>query len=109
MSNNVVRHTPGPWKIDWEFAERVNKETGGNLTGAYVTGSDGRSVMKCLLVNAEASANSHLIASAPELLEAVQDCLYVIEAQIVKEFGDSVGNKMCDRLKALIAKAEGRL
>ena len=56
--------TPGPWSIDWEVSEDGPSLAGpDDVVHVYISreGSQGR-----------AEANAHLIAAAPELLDALQ-------------------------------------
>lgn len=90
MSN----HTPGPW-----FAK-----------GRYIGTKNHMSYIgECRDVNgnwsddAKASADAQLIASAPELLEALKE-VFVIGDRLVD---DVYGREFVEKAKAAIAKAEG--
>lgn len=81
--------TPGPWVIRFDFNVfggdgRLVASAGGHANNVTPLGTD-----------AENRANAHLIAAAPELLEALK--------LIVEHFGDPL--KVA---RAAIAKAEGR-
>lgn len=65
-----MKHTPGPWEIvednGWLTIRPHNDKTGlvaGNIGGTYAIGLQGHE---------ENKANARLLASAPELLEALQ-------------------------------------
>lgn len=63
-------HTPGPWRLhDMERA-------------TVVAGKPGGEIANCLNGFGDQAANAHLIAAAPELLEALQ--------WIADEIGDPV-------------------
>jgi len=83
MSNG---HTPGPWSIDKEERWVIHEPEG--KSGTLV-------VPEIYLDDDEAIANARLIASAPDLLEALE-CLL--------EMGHT---KAGDLARAAIAKARG--
>lgn len=98
MSN---QHTPGPW---------VQK---GESHGNYISigPRDGKTVARVPWGDGDA-ANASLIASAPELLAALEECLPLL--RIKADGATSPGSmKACDRRLALaenaIAKAKGDL
>jgi len=76
MSN----HTPGPWRLAW---------------GKIVDQSD-KAV--CTLIPRKSAINSHLIASAPDMFQALQ--------AIVDAFGDQ-DSLLIDQCKAALNKAKG--
>lgn len=85
----TARHTPGPWRVVSDFVGpfRVVNEKDSTIAAAGYTNSS------------EAMANAELIAAAPELLEALKDC--------VSGLAD-MEPKLEARIHAAIAKAEGR-
>lgn len=67
-----AKHTPGPW-----FIPRANFPTGSAGTSVWALGGDvliAESPSKSLSLEGR-RANARLIATAPELLEALQDVL----------------------------------
>lgn len=78
-------HTPGPWYAEESW---VLKDIGDR---AY-------HITKCADWSEETEANAHLIAAAPDLLEALKGVLRVADRATV-EF---------DAARAAIAKAEGK-
>lgn len=107
-------HTPGPW----EYAPH-----GGSITAP--TPADAKSVLPFVMIAETfsggagieaANYNGYLIAAAPELLAMLKRC----HAQMVANFGGSkltalmsaeareIVRAQMDRMKAIIAKAEGR-
>lgn len=84
-----MNHTPGPWRV-------INSD--------MVVGHEGQLVADCERTphcerpaspTVEAMANAHLIAAAPELLEALKNLLYKPMAE-----------RTIDAAKRAIAKAE---
>jgi hypothetical protein len=107
-----INHTPGPWEIsNWSF------EPGKGLpSGIYAENEDGDSVTVCQFHNDpdepdRVHANARLIASAPELLAALQDIKR--EAERISDIMDEGDHweTAYDRLQCFIdervAKATG--
>lgn len=107
---NAAKYTPGPWELNGmaiEIPDRFNVGMTATLARIY----DERDIA---LDPAEIRANAHLIAAAPELLEALKDFVNAsikfasCDPDIVgfldsqKQFDDSV-----EKTVAVIAKAEG--
>lgn len=99
-----TKHTPGPWRLDLTGAVRAERIT----RVAVASGQD-------QLSDSEVKANLHLIAAAPDLLEACKNALKNLEE--LKDFVDPASKSIMaltreDRetyalLKDAIAKAEG--
>lgn len=102
----MVKHTPGPWHVghlggdgncqcrtvvDEGYAGGVCTVHLGNGLPVGEGGNDAPTLE-------EAVANMHMIAAAPDLLEALKDARYAL-------YGNGPGNPKID---AAIAKAEGR-
>ena len=94
------KHTPGPWKVYDD----------GDM---WIAPSDGDAPIVCdicphgeeFVYSLEDDANAHLIAAAPELLEALK----VAQAWIADESCPCEGcEAVNDQIAAAIAKAEGR-
>lgn len=82
-----MKHTPGPWKIIDHGEDTISITDAVQDEGVCVVGSAyERTTIK---------ANAKLIAAAPELLDALVNCLDMLEA------GDR------EQVVALIAKATG--
>jgi hypothetical protein len=93
-------YTPGPWKVD-DYADdpRIRSE---RYCIALVTGGlDGDEKPEPTRL-----ANAHLIAAAPELLEAVRALLAASDHTLPSEWRR---DRPVSIAKAAIAKAEGRL
>ena len=87
-----LKHTPGPWKIRCYT----------NTNTLYVSPESGRIVFEANESDEEGVANTHLIAAAPELLEALK--------RLIRE--DDGGNGeltvgLFEDAAAAIAKATG--
>ncbi|KKM13442.1 hypothetical protein LCGC14_1716230 [marine sediment metagenome] len=104
----MSKHTPGPWKIDKDtFVYCLNKE-GHNTFGCSV-----QKGCQCGCGKAstrELKANTRLIASAPELLEA---CQYLEKVLLIIEKYQALPSPTILRnniecLQQAIAKAEGK-
>jgi hypothetical protein len=94
MSNN--QHTPGPW-----FYEGQNIRNGDGLDVATVDSE--RSTERCTsdrIPLKEWTANTHLIAAAPDLLAA-------LEAVDGYWAGGDAPEELAAQIRAAIAKAEG--
>ena len=101
------KHTPGPWHRDARSGP-----------GCDVRAASGRKVALCwgLASNnasnyrpgyrAECDANAHLIAAAPDLLEALKDCVAVMDRELA---GLKVIQPELSAARAAIAKATGEL
>lgn len=107
-----AKHTPGPWHVGLGNGEgaifadegRMRAETGGTTLYPIATACVGWN-------KAEDAANARLIAAAPELLEALDDCITNENATCIVQNDAAY---MIRRLKAInqicraaIAKATG--
>lgn len=94
-----TKHTPGPWGAFH-----------GSVIAKSITYSNSRSNRVCHIEregtpSSEVDANANLIASAPELLEALKEALALIGSMSACGFGlIETHNKWSD----IVAKAEGR-
>lgn len=80
----TTQHTPGPWIYSWETEARdwavVTDTSGGIVANVNTeTGPDAHSAPATRQMPAE--ANVRLIASAPALLEALEDYLAAVEEE----------------------------
>ena len=94
-----MTHTPGPWRINTRLSRN----------GAPVISGDGRDIAKALYhmgsEDPEVDANARLIASAPELLEALE-CLMKLQS-IPSMFRLPSNCEEVIKAKAAIKKAGG--
>ena len=99
----TVKHTPGPWTIEYrgDNGSRISSQLG------IIHGPRGSSDWVCdvgLLHEGDGSgsdANAHLIAAAPELLEALRT---VLDAS----WNGPMPDYARDKARAAIAAAEGK-
>jgi hypothetical protein len=104
-----MKHTPGPWKYEANYFNRPkdnNKEKSGTIIS--LDGWNVAEIWKDFGDHSESTANAHLIAAAPELLEALYDCAASL-AMYKKAAGEDIA-KSTTLLKAsaAIQRAEGR-
>lgn len=95
----MSKHTPGPWELCDNYDEVIicrKKESAGTYIGV---------VCEMTIYDKQDRANAHLIASAPELLEACKDYAY----KYFSRAGDDLERLTPEarRILKAIAKAEG--
>lgn len=102
-----TKHTPGPW-------ETCDPEDYGDYDGncRVILGDDLR-VAVVLGVDGENEANAHLIAAAPDLLEALHECAEYFDRFADAEFTQDGPNPnremtLLQSVTRAIDKAEGR-
>lgn len=84
-------HTAGPWRIQFAGGAHV-----------ILSGSRSSSIAQVVAHDAEDAANARLIATAPELLEALRDAAKYLS------YGVPESHPLLQGVDAAIAKAEGR-
>lgn len=84
----TTKHTPGPLEVRQYGYEKY----------VVIDGKGGE------FANTHSRTNAHLIAAAPDLLEALRDCL----GRFIEAFPASAEYEPIKRGFAAIAKAEGR-
>lgn len=99
----TAKHTPGPWALE--------SETRSGGTERYVTTADGaRTIMwtpgaaYSVDSDAELDANARLIASAPTILEALEDAARWIDT-LPEDI--RLGSIMPEKLRTIIQLARG--
>lgn len=97
-----MSHTPGPWKA--HFNPDVNEWEVTSDETPFVA-----HVVWTAHVPDDTAANSHLIAAAPDLLEAAEEYMRTVHMGHTQfaETGEDF-NPLCAMFRAAIAKAEGR-
>ena len=105
-----MKHTPGPWEVDKETGEIIARES---VLGIIYGADD----FPCCEedIDEECRANAYLIAAAPDLLEALEDCCTRMErCRSILQDPRCGGNPesnwgMLDtqKARAAISKAEG--
>ena len=108
---STLKHTPGPWcpHIASEYYPGIDAQNNGIsivIVGDIHDQQDDGGVRG--RTAEEAEANAHLIAAAPELLEALQTLNLVIGLTPIAGNKDAL-QEACDIARAAIAKAEGRV
>ena len=100
-TETVIRHTPGPWDVDSNGPGHevvLARRSRGSHAVAAVQGTDDP---------AENLANAHLIASAPELRELVQEAAEIMQITYGGDFPAGIEGFLV-RAQRVIAKSEGR-
>lgn len=94
-----TQHTPGPWEIEGQFDDELGVE--------IVNRGEERYICEVAPFTEEWTdeeiANAHLIAAAPDLLEACKAAKKYLEPDLVEP-----GRTVFWALVAAITKAEGR-
>ena len=90
-----AKHTPGPWNIGTPppNGEQTVGTDQGLMVAVATTGA-----------GVKTKANAHLIAAAPDLLEALKDCVAVMDRELA---GLKVIQPELSAARAAIAKATG--
>ena len=90
---NLLNHTPGPWINGW----------------GKVTDSDGKAI--CMVIHRKNGDNGNLIASAPDLLAALE----IVISSTCGDVGDDgyegcirIEAKALERVRLAISKAKGQ-
>jgi hypothetical protein len=93
MKPKESKHTPAPWHI---------------ANGTQIRGEKDQIAKVWMMRNGEGIANAQLIASAPELLEALKEARDYVELMMDSSGEDSGESKMLKRFDKAIARAESR-
>jgi hypothetical protein len=102
-----MKHTPGPWEVSRNNAGAIPL----HFQPPEVFGRGGNCCVASNLGNGpESEANARLIAAAPELLEALQECLTDDGAACYRsrEYAEKRIRYIDTIARAAIAKSEGR-
>lgn len=111
----MIKHTRGPWTVEeWDFREPDGLVINSGMQVVAVSGSVKNGV-KCSIYAAteegdgeEMEANLHLIAAAPELLEALEDLKTEITlSDVDMDYIESHFRKWINKANLAIAKAKG--
>lgn len=104
----MSQHTPGPWtNFDNEFIGAGNKPWDSNWKSIAGMSYTEEEDLTNPLRQQEQIANAHLIAAAPELLEACRRLLKFNE-ELCQDVNVSTHYPSAEFAHAAIAKAEGR-
>jgi hypothetical protein len=93
-------YTPGPWQVENGIVHIPHKTTHG---GSYIYITSPITVRTATMTGNENNANAHLIAAAPELLEACELFVTAIETLGKPSIADAGM-----AIRAAIAKARGQ-
>ena len=93
----MTEHTPGPWEIEDHY----------HFSYRWISGPEHSQLAQVVWCmededrSPECEANAHLIAAAPDLLEA-------LEALVLDESKEYIPTRLWDAARAAIAKAKGQ-
>jgi len=101
-----TKHTPRPWKVGKGSFVIADSPAPGIHGSNMIEHYGGH-----LICESVSEANAHLIAAAPDLLEALEKCLYIIghpkdEPETLWRTDDEI-NDAYMQARAAIAKAKG--
>ncbi len=96
-----MSHTPGPWQV--EGKDLITGGTDFELEIAYTIAVDPDDSQDCFHIGPVTKANTNLIAAAPELLEALENALGVIQATQYLQTSQII----LPMIEAAIKKAKG--
>ena len=108
MKTVEAKHTAGPWRAKvWEYPDAIPPRReliieNGKFVVAHCAWDEGKD-NPYTIHTSEAEANARLIAAAPELLEALKDCVEKIENSV----GWNAVDIFPEDIYSLISKAEG--
>lgn len=111
-------HTPGPWGVHLRFPDRVvpASHIDRPVGGAADDGMDLRVFAQEIASlhdrhrsREEVAANAHLIAAAPELLEASAEWIAYLDAPLGEEADGATEDALLQKMRAAIFKARGEV
>ena len=94
----MIAHTPGPWE--------ARPDQNACLPDDWCVGTGPENIDKVAVCS---KCDAHLIAAAPELLEALDAMVKMIDYAVVANMNGSISNRCptTEKARAAIAKAEG--
>lgn len=101
-----AKHTPGPWMYSGAGSIKRDYTAIGCTDGETIATAWGHSNSGFFVSEEEKEANARLIAAAPELLEALQEAISLIESIDGRDNSCDPRSDISD-LKAVVAKAMG--
>lgn len=118
MKNENTKHTPGPWKIEANVPKEL---AAGNYEAHFIKADNEVERPVCSLWVGGGThgkeiqqATARLIAAAPDLLEAVRDCLACLDNLEAVQMWNKIGGDHIDeavncqgKAREAIAKATG--
>jgi hypothetical protein len=97
-----MKHTRGPWQIDFEVSE----------DGPVIAGKSGKVFAQIYGPKKSAAANARLIAAAPELLKALKDLRSEVIVSGCQDYMNEASqyaeafNSLMDNVESLIVSIE---
>lgn len=108
-----MTHTPGPWYIGKVYFNRhEGASLDGNITTVKMPGACEAPVVSLGAPKPEIEANAKLIAAAPDLLDALQDCLQFVVAwrfEYADKPQDKHNNAQRDRIDTALRAAQNAI
>jgi hypothetical protein len=99
-----TKHTKGEWKLNYSFSKAVENEDNCQWVSIYSESNNLMAEIKGQhygIPEYEMHANAKLMAAAPDLLKALNDCVQIMESITIL-----TGHKPCiERAKQAIEKA----
>lgn len=102
MMNGKSKHAPGPWEY------RQANPQNGFTRSIRASDSTGVAIISNRLDVAVIDANAHLIAAAPEMLEALEALVTHFSGEIYSGSGTEDNQLKLQALRNIIAKAKGQ-
>lgn len=99
-----LEHTPGLWQVEYKETRQQDRFTHSLKVINPSVGESHRLISRINIKNPCAFGNAHLIAAAPELLEA---CQAALKSGIFPSAKDDRGRTSADLLCRAIKKATG--
>jgi hypothetical protein len=96
------KHTPGPWELE---AGRTLRTRSGTFYLTY--GTEPKTGKWSFDSPTELDANARLIAAAPDMLEALEDVLLMLQDMPTERYATGADKPMRERVHAIIRKARG--
>ena len=91
-----MKHTPGPWKVNWIEWKNIGR--------VYYIEDDVDFCAELYITDPNQEANADLIASAPDMLEALEAVRKYVTFRIHLEYE----KKTAEMVDKAIAKAKGK-
>lgn len=100
MTTDAKTHSPGPW-------ESRPTHFGHSITAPDMDEREMRGATRIMVADVAQDANARLIATAPELLAALETTVSVIEQLVPEPSALGVADVVLYQARAAIAKARG--
>lgn len=97
----VQKHTPGPWFVD--MARNI-----GGWNGDVAVTRNGRIIAVAFVCRDETLANANLIATAPEMYEALKEAKWLLETYGNNNLWGPEAVASIEEIDRVLAKVEGK-